>query len=291
MAGSGSWRLEAGVASDVIVAGLHGRLVQCCFAKGGLSPAELRRVGCAHSELQWRYLGLSGLLFLPDAVVAHKMKVFSLGVGLFDAVAFGMLPDVALLAGYAMCAVVEVLPVHAADSAVKDPLVFFLGQFVEFLLPTLHFELEVAFRHAGIGGFELLAVLLELLELLFVQDALHFPLLEALLPGEHARLAGLLANMLVRKLVEHRIGWGSRLTSSICLCFSCSFLAIFKSARLLSSAASSSSRCFCTVTLPAMRLDLFAVASFCRFSSSRALLCAFRRSFSAFSSMTGIICS
>lgn len=119
------------------------------------------------------------------------MEVVTFGIRLLDAVTCRVLPDVALLTGDAMCAVVEILTVHTAHGAVKDPLVLLLGQLVEFSLPAFHLQFEVAFRHAGVGTLEILAVLLELLELFFMQDTLHLTLLQPLFPGEHARFAGL----------------------------------------------------------------------------------------------------
>lgn len=92
------------------------------------------------------------------------MKVFALGVLLADAVAFRVLPDIALFAGNAMCAVVKILTMHTTDSAVKDPLILLFGQLVEFSLPSLHFQLEVALRHASVRVVHVFAILLELLQ-------------------------------------------------------------------------------------------------------------------------------
>ena len=66
--------------------------------------------------------------------------------------------------------------------------------------------------------------------------------------------------------------------------FSCSFLAIASSACRFLSASRTSSSCRCCSSLPAILLDLFAVASFSRFSNSRSFCVALRfRASSCFS--------
>lgn len=110
----------------------------------------------AHAKTERWDLWFPGLFLLAHAVVTHEVKVFTFGILLADTMTLGVLPDVAFLAGNAVGAVVEVLAVHATDRAVKDPLIFFFGQLVEFLLSSLHLQLEVPFRHAP---FALLGIL------------------------------------------------------------------------------------------------------------------------------------
>ena len=80
-------------------------------------------------------------------------------------------------------------------------------------------------------------------------------------------------------------------SSSSLSCLSCSLCAISKSARRFRSCASASSTAFCFSILSAMRLDLLAVASFCKFSSSLARRAASRARSSARCSMIGMTCA
>jgi hypothetical protein len=134
---------------------------------------------------------LLGLLVLALAGGAEKVEVFALGLLFADAMALGVLPNFAPLAFDAVCAIIEVLAVHAANGAVKGP-VLFVFHFLQLVLAALHLGSDMSLGSSGLIGFDSLLLLFQLLQFLFVEDTLDLSVLEALLACLHSGLASIL---------------------------------------------------------------------------------------------------
>lgn len=110
----------------------------CCFL-------HLRAAAAAVRELERWDLGLLRVLLLPSASGADKAEVLLFGLLRCEPMTLAVLPDVAPVAGHAMCPVIQILAMHSADRAVKEPVAFFLGELFQFLLVLLLLSYTLAF--------------------------------------------------------------------------------------------------------------------------------------------------
>lgn len=112
-----------------------------CFLHLGAAAAAIR-------ELERWDLGLLRVLLLPPASGADEAEVLLFSLLRCEAMALAVLPDVAPVASHAMCPVIQVLAMHSADRAVKEPVAFFLGELFQFLLVLLLLSDTLAFGDA-----------------------------------------------------------------------------------------------------------------------------------------------
>lgn len=81
------------------------------------------------------------IVFLTLAIGANEVEIITFCFLDFDAMTFGVLPNVAFFAGNAVGTVIQIFTVHSADGTVKDPFVFFFGKSLELLLAAFHLRL------------------------------------------------------------------------------------------------------------------------------------------------------
>src|SRR5579871_1089100 len=107
------------------------------------------------------------LFCTTPAGLANKVKVIAVGLYLTDADTFRVLPNIALLASYAVSSIID-LPVGTAY-AVEDPVIFF-SQLFQCLFLLLNFSLQMPLRKARLPSLYLLTVLGKMSKLFFVQN-------------------------------------------------------------------------------------------------------------------------
>jgi len=129
------------------------------------------------------------------------MKVIAFGICFFDAMTFGVLPDIALFASNAVSTVIDIHAVYATDRTVKHPFIFLLLELFKLFLPLFQLCLEMTFRVASIRVFTVRLHLLEASKLFFMKYALDFAFLQSLLAGHHTRLS-ILRQLVARSLEQ-----------------------------------------------------------------------------------------
>lgn len=161
---------------------------------GGLGAATAMIV-----ELERRYLWLLRICFFAFASVANECEALLLSLLGCEAVASAMLPDIALIAGHAVAAVVEVFAVHTTYRAVKRPLAFLFLKLFEFLLvlfflrKTLTLGDTLSLRCIAFRALRdsTLRVVFQSGQLLFVKDALRLSFFNSLLSSKSTRFMAL----------------------------------------------------------------------------------------------------
>ena len=107
---------------------------------------------CSSLLLAWQ---VQVQLWLLLTVGANKVEIILLCVRFINAVAFRVLPGVALFASNRMSAIIVVLTVLATHCTIEDPFVLLFGQRIQLFLSSLHLRLEVTLRQTA---FSLIAI-------------------------------------------------------------------------------------------------------------------------------------
>lgn len=97
------------------------------------------------------------------AVLTQEVEVFALSLLHADAMASAVLPNVTLLAGDTMCAIVEVVSMDTTNRAIKVPFVVLL-EIVQLSLPLLHVCLQLALRQPRASCFGIEVIRFDLLQ-------------------------------------------------------------------------------------------------------------------------------
>lgn len=99
-------------------------------------------------QLQRRDLRLLRILLLALACRADKTEALALGLLRRESVTLTMLPDIALIARYAMRAIVHVLAMLPANRAIEVPTAFVVGKLLKIFLELFLFGFPLAFGSA-----------------------------------------------------------------------------------------------------------------------------------------------
>lgn len=166
------------------------RVASCRAAFRGLGTST-----ATVDKFEWGNFWLLRIGFFALAGVANEAKARLFSLLRCETIAGTVLPDIALVAGHAVTTIIEVLTVYATDRTVKYPLSFLFFELFEFLFKLFLMGKTLALGNAfsidcRIAFYTLrnstLRVVFQLSQLLFVEDALGFPLSHSLLSGESA---------------------------------------------------------------------------------------------------------